>query len=274
MNSINFDFIEDCPEQKVILSRGKYMFEAWGASGGGINVFGKGAYAKGLINLKNESTFYIFVGGSGQNTSTTELPRGGCNGGGNGGSGTSGFSHGSGGGGATDIRLNISSLESRILIAAGGGGSSGLGNIKDEYKGGDGGDEVGGIGLACPEFNGIRYPANQTFGFALGYGEDGRSSTGCSPCGAEGSGGAGGGLYGGQSYNENGANTNTGGNGGSSYASKEFFRESYLLSGSKLFKYPNRNGFFRITPIFTVSIRKNCYQTSKNWMVIVLLILS
>lgn len=78
----------------------------------GYNSGGKGAYAKGTINLTaNTDKLYIYVGG-----------KNGYNGGG------TGYSpNGVGptnGGGATDIRVNGTGLNNRVIVAGGGGGPS------------------------------------------------------------------------------------------------------------------------------------------------------
>ena len=46
--------------QSVVLPKGKYMFECWGAKGySGVEdgEGGNGGYTKGIINLKEETTF-------------------------------------------------------------------------------------------------------------------------------------------------------------------------------------------------------------------------
>ena len=106
---------------------GNYKVELWGASGGGVDIDdvnyqgGLGGYTSGIINLAENQTLYVYVGGS------TSSYTGGYNGGANGGSGDDGKY--TGGGGATDIRINngtwndFNSLKSRIMVAAGGAGT-------------------------------------------------------------------------------------------------------------------------------------------------------
>lgn len=162
---------------------GSYKLEAWGASGGNSTRYttqygGKGGYSSGTINLAKNQTIYIYVGGAGgpaeSNDSTTDT--GGWNGGGSLLGGQNAF--GAPGGGATDFRTvpgvwsDINGLNSRILVAGGGGGANsrdgdypstqpsyytGYGN----GAGGAGGGLVGGDGTT----------GNQdAFGLNYGYG--------------------------------------------------------------------------------------------------------
>ncbi len=126
---------------------GTYKLETWGAQGG--NNGGKGAYASGTIELKSDDNLYIYVGGKGSKNDAgvaQEVP-GGYNGG--------GLNHGQNccsrvfgsGGGATDVRLkngtwnDFDSLKSRIMVAAGGGGTFSDGTANS--KGGAGGTLTG-----------------------------------------------------------------------------------------------------------------------------------
>lgn len=126
---------------------GWYRIELWGASGGDITsqtgkviAGGKGAYTSGITYFEKGTMLYFYIGGT---TSTSE---GGANGGGTGGSET-----GRGGGGSTDVRTVSGawdlkeSLQSRMMIAAGGGGADGLGAGS---PGGDGGEVYGDNGNA------------------------------------------------------------------------------------------------------------------------------
>ena len=126
------EFIYIGTEQEFIVPKtGYYKIELWGAQGGGNDIYkgGLGGYTSGIIQLNKGEKLYLYVGGEGK---TTVENSGGYNGGGNGAS--SGFGDGTidiygGGGGATDIRLvsglwnNDESLKSRIMVAAGGGGT-------------------------------------------------------------------------------------------------------------------------------------------------------
>ena len=116
---------------------GTYKIELWGAQGSTYSnsvAGGLGSYTSGNISLTKGTRLYVYVGSySGGSIS------GGYNGGGNV-SSTSDAGNGVGGGGATDIRVKVTSslstwnefesLKSRIMVAAGGGGAA-------YYYGGD-----------------------------------------------------------------------------------------------------------------------------------------
>lgn len=111
-----------------------YQIELWGAKGGGTKG-GKGSYVKGNIELNKGDTIYIYVGGQGDS-----YGHGGYNGGGNVGvSEPINHERNDGGGGATDVRLvsgvwnDKTSLNSRIMVAAGGGGANNDGTNTNGY---------------------------------------------------------------------------------------------------------------------------------------------
>ena len=124
----------------ITLPKGIYKFEAWGSIGNqynGLGTPGKGAYAKGSILLpEKENNLYLFIGTKNGFNSDEE------------GKVTGGY-----GGGAADIRtvdgnwFDFSSLKSRILVAAGGGGTEWNGSI-----GGYGGELTGGTGYGAATF--------------------------------------------------------------------------------------------------------------------------
>ena len=119
---------------------GTYKMECWGAGGGGARIgynasgawnysVGCGGYVAGNITLTQNYSLYVYVGKQGNiydHYSSSYM----FNGGGYAYK-LSGGQCGACGGGATDIRTtsgdwnNSTSLNSRIMIAAGGGGSSG-----------------------------------------------------------------------------------------------------------------------------------------------------
>ena len=166
------------------------------------------------------SILYMYVGGTGQNgTTSTTLHPGGFNGGGDG-----TYAGGSGGGGASDIRTALGNLSSRLVVAGGGGGGGyGCTGSSTTCLGGPGGGLTGGAGWMCnsQSYNGTGYytglGGTQTAGGAKGTasscgqtdGSFGQGGNGDLTCyyGAAGGGGyyGGGGSYGG------------GGGGGSSY---------------------------------------------------------
>jgi hypothetical protein len=141
-------FYDTPGKYKVVLNRGLYRFELFGASGGrSLTSSSRGAYVVGHINLYQTQTFFAYVGekGSLMNTSVTF----------NGGGGAynisyNGLSYACSGGGATDVRLtegewnDIESLKSRIIVAGGGGGESNhINRDSNPVRGGSGGFLVG-----------------------------------------------------------------------------------------------------------------------------------
>ncbi|MFI3307493.1 MAG: glycine rich domain-containing protein [Mycoplasmatota bacterium] len=113
----------------VVPMSGYYNLEAWGAQGGtyASYVGGSGAYTSGNIYLQTNEKIYVYVGGTGGSNYTT-INIGGYNGGGY--SGNNSDAKSFGGGGSTDFRLisgewdNDDSLNSRIMVAAGGAGAT------------------------------------------------------------------------------------------------------------------------------------------------------
>jgi len=100
---------------------GTYTLEVWGAQGNGGDG-GWGGHASGDIQLNAGDTLDVYVGG-----------QDGYNGGG------AGWAvDARNGGGASDIRQGGAALDNRILVAGGGGSSSGDAN----FRGGDGGGGV------------------------------------------------------------------------------------------------------------------------------------
>ncbi len=107
---------------------GYYTFSAWGAQGGSYTYKGgNGAYVTGTVYVNKNTFIYVYVGGKGgENSTQTNI--GGYNGGGYSGNNTDVYS--AGGGGATDFRLKSGlwndeeGLKSRILVAAGGSGTT------------------------------------------------------------------------------------------------------------------------------------------------------
>ena len=129
---------------------GTYKIELWGAQGGGTSTYpgGYGGYVKGNIQLNKDETLYFYVGENynGYKNSIN------FNGGGRGTVGTSG-SKNYNGGGATDVRYfgtytptetelawdATIGLNSRIMVASGGGGFTDWNNT----RGGNGGGLTG-----------------------------------------------------------------------------------------------------------------------------------
>ncbi len=201
----------------TISNTGYYKLEAWGAQGGNSasdKIGGKGAYASGTVYLESGTILYVYVGGSGSYSSTAGYTLGGFNGGGKGYSTTAVYTAGSGGG-ATDFRLvsgnwnDQTSLASRIIVAAGGGGAT---YVENGYAGGtlEGyaatGGSTGGTQLAGG--TAVSLTLNGTDG---GFGYGGNSA-------ADASAGGGAGYYGGAGGSQANSN-NKGAPGGSSYIS-------------------------------------------------------
>jgi hypothetical protein len=214
---------------------GFYKVELWGASGAGYNSTyygGAGGYTSGVINLKKDNNYYLYVGGQGLFTSS--IGTGSYNGGGN----TPIEGYGTyfkyfGGGGATDMRIvdgiwnNSTSLASRIMVAAGGGaggygGSDGAGGYVTNsyvYTG------IGGAAGGLKSFDNIATSPNScgVISSVVGYATQTASiktSNYSITLGKFGAGsmeqntGSGSGYYGGPSMN-----CTYGGSGGSSYIS-------------------------------------------------------
>ena len=158
------DFTYTGSEQTYIVpADGYYKIEAWGAQGGNVVTYsgGKGAYTSGYIYLNKNEKLYVYVGSHPEDLQTA----GGYNGGGSITSGQQGY--GNGGGGATDIRLtggewdNDTGLNSRIMVAAGGGSGNKRGEGYGEGAGGAGGTIYGGNGYSFNATNGYGYGKSQ-----------------------------------------------------------------------------------------------------------------
>jgi hypothetical protein len=209
-----FDFTGATQEFEVPAGVASITVHAWGARGGnGWNVDsggsvkgvgGLGGYVRAALAVTPGEILHIYVGGVGEDA-TTSPGGGGWNGGGDGDGSPSGYS-GGGGGGASDVRGGGQALTDRILVAGGGGSGSGW-CTSGAGNGGDGGDLVGANGQQCGAADvgtGGTQSAGGSTGGALGVG--GTASGGSA--GAAG----GGGWYGGGASPDG-----SGGGGGSSY---------------------------------------------------------
>ena len=210
----NFDYTGGEQEFTTPCS-GNYKIELWGASGGTYNDTyhgGLGGYAAGNINLSKKELLYVYVGQANNCVEgSSGYTNGGYNGGGEAGSTVWENRYFCGGGGATDIRLlngiwnDFSSLKSRIMVAAGGGGANYLGSSYHATGGAGGGligiKSSGNTGTAGGDNPYKSLGGTQTSGNSFGYG------------GYETTNGGGSGYYGGI------AGVWAGGAGGSSYIS-------------------------------------------------------
>ncbi len=217
----------------TIPANDSYTFQCWGASGGtGLltshwqaamnscnisNIYGRGAYTVGTINLEtttNNGHLYIYVGGKGESVQNYNSggsgyvqnadgrywkspTAGGFNGGGIGNYSPS-DDHSGGGGGATDIRLANSATDwnSRIMVAAGGGGGNGINSpsVTSTLAGMHGGTpNITNAAMATWTTN-WTVTVNQSTGYAKGVGRPGVYAV------AHAAGGGGGGYYGGTAY--------------------------------------------------------------------------
>jgi len=226
-------------ETYVIPETGYYQLEVWGAQGGKANTIlgGYGGYSTGTIQLTKGEKLYVYVGGKGKNgvNASNTSTAGGYNGGGQGYVGSTAYYVG-GGGGATDIRYFGSTnpstsdlvwnselgLNSRIIVAGGGGGVSYLSSTAKTTAIGHGGGYVG-VNAAGVTNGGTATAASG--GTQTGVGEKG-SKLGSFGDGADAGtsssvAGGGGGWYGGNSHSYAGA-------GGSGYIGSSLLTAKYM----------------------------------------------
>lgn len=260
-----------------IANTGNYKLEVWGAPGFA-NKYGSGynngGYSYGNIHLNTSDVLYIFVGSRGSSY------LGGYNGGGSTNYGGVSYIYNSGGGGgATDIRVNSTSLYSRVIVAGGSGGGSGGWACRSGNGGGiSGGGSYGIISSSCGKSGGggtqisggsggIVYSITGVSGtFGIGASSNVATDTGGGAGGAGWYGGGSGSNYGssngggggsGWIYTESAYNTWIAGN--SSDAEKYTLNSNYYLSNANTlsedqgFEKPsndfniNGNGYARIT---------------------------
>jgi hypothetical protein len=122
---------------------GTYKLEVWGASGFASYNPGNGGYSVGNVDLNVGDVLSVYVGG----TPPSEKV-GGYNGGGSSANTNSDYASRAGGG-ATDIRIEGTTLFHRLIVAGGGGGGTRLiSNKTHNYTGGAGGGTSGIDGTA------------------------------------------------------------------------------------------------------------------------------
>ena len=118
-NSISLKYpcsnIHKCTPYILDLKKAVYKFECWGSTGEEFTSTkpGRGGYSSGIIKVKTNSRFYVYIGNIGFFNAVKEL--------------TQDYSYTQYPGGATDVRLitsenwwDFDSLKSRIIVAAGG----------------------------------------------------------------------------------------------------------------------------------------------------------
>lgn len=269
--------ILNCPYSgtyKIItLPKGQYKLECWGAQGGYRNDStqgGKGGYSVGTIILTTATTMYLYSGGAG-NT-------GRANGGFNGGGLRDSYN---GGGGASDIRIAANNLQSRVIVA-GGGGSDGAPSRTGMYGGGTSG------GTATQSFGSGGGGGTQTAGGAGGNNNSGSFGIGGKGINyASGYGGAGGGGWygGGGAYPDDSGDDDRGGGGGSGFVwtgsnapssyrlgSQYYLSNANTIAGNTSFIGPtgeaetghSGNGYVRIT-VIEAKTNLSIYIKNNTW---------
>ena len=127
----------DCTPYVLDVSKGVYKFEGWGSKGAewGTSKPGLGGYTSGTLFVSKPTQFFVYIGNIGYFNAVKEMSE----------------THGILPGGATDVRLNYSdnwwdnsSLISRIMVSAGGGGAEWSASI-----GGNGGGLTGGESISA-----------------------------------------------------------------------------------------------------------------------------
>lgn len=185
----------DCTDYEVILPKGRYYFEAYGASGGiHSNVYtssyvdknrkcsndtsaqahanvvcdpskyssGPGGYVRAALNLSRETVAYIIIGGQGAYGKGSLVP-GGYGGGGDGHKGAAA------GGGRTALMMQKDDIFHSVLVAGAGGGSDDAANNNDGIAGSGGGLIGQSFWFSSTYIQG--YEANSSHFFSYGNGE-------------------------------------------------------------------------------------------------------
>ena len=147
----------ECSLTTILLNKGVYLFEVWGAQGGNSLINhtgmisstpesgGKGGYSRGTLYLSDTTKVFLSVGSKGYIMRERRKNGSSTFGGGGGVIVEDTSSYGTSGGGASDIRINEDTLYHRVIVAGGGGGASG-GEPGIYRPGGSGGGPVGSNG--------------------------------------------------------------------------------------------------------------------------------
>ena len=149
---------DDCTPYVLELSKAVCKLECWGSKGGTWqentkhSTPGLGGYTSGLLFIPKPTKFYVYIGNVGVFNAATIT-------------GLNSLAQGLPGG-ATDVRLNYSenwwdnySLISRVMVAAGGGGSEWVASI-----GGNGGGLTGGESISAKTITGSEVYPNHCLG--------------------------------------------------------------------------------------------------------------
>ena len=223
-----------CSSLKITLSPGIYNVTLYGAKGGDTPAGshgGNGGMASGILEQKKTQTFYLNIGGRGQDqTSQGTSLLGGYNGGGN-----SNYGRGSGGG-STDL---MDYQNQKIMIAAGGGGAHSNAAGCTPQNGGAGGGLEGEIGGNA----GYNIPCHGTQSGCVGGNGVNWEGTPGAGCSNENAGAGGSGYWGG------GSAGCAGSSGGSSFINNLFSHPTYLTGAN------NGYGFARFECLFMKSDR-------------------
>jgi hypothetical protein len=262
-SEVSFNYTGDY--QTYLVPEGAAVIEvdAYGAQGGITyepNTGGFGGRMRCRVPVTPGQTLYVFVGGAGApgpTANSSGITPGGFNGGGscdvyplsNVGC------HAGSGGGASDIRTSLTDLNSRLVVAGGGGGSvncySGVGGS----GGPTGGDGTSNLGLGGRGATVSAGGAGRNSGGSGSFGLGGMGGWGTCLNSYNCGGGAGGGGYYGGGGDGGGPRYTAGGGGGSSYCH---------ASGSVLENYAEaRTGDGQIT-ISITNCSTNCALTSSG----------
>lgn len=169
-SGINIAFNYGNREKELLVYKGRYKLEVWGAQGGSsdgtehtsrkkqvVVQGGLGGYSVGTITIDEQTKFFVVVGGRGKTADEFDgsLQLGGYPDGGE--VTTSHFSsyttNPGSGGGSSSIMLSNCSSDSRVIVAGGGGGAAG--DSCDVSPGGYG----GGLNGGCNYYKGSRTTA-------------------------------------------------------------------------------------------------------------------
>jgi hypothetical protein len=223
---------------------GNYSFNVYGAGGGrSTNGYDShGGFSTGVLVLKQKTRLYFYVGAKGLCDTSSGGISGPVFGGGGSGHGEPGVAcYRCSGGGASDIRVLQNTLNHRVIVTGGAGGSGYYGKYMFGGKGG------GTSGIKGEDYNSANIagmPGNQTSGGEsrhqigiFGYGGNRTTANGC---------GGGGGWFGGGAAGASGGCGCAAGGGGSGFIFTQLnplvsLNSSFLLLSGKTEKDTGNN---------------------------------